>query len=162
MKNYKALYEKQKELIFNLTIQLVTAEPTTHEAEYKKVEIICSETKLRDELAALEAEQVKDQYGYPLTTTNNHVEFSQSEHRESAEEIASKQVRLYLNGKSEDPTKDLYNRFIKAMEQYAQQRMPTEEEIEKQFPYARSLTDYGAQIGAKWAIEQIKQLNNLK
>ncbi len=30
----------------------------------------------------------------------------------------------------------------------------TDKDIEKKFPYARSLTDYGAQIGAKWLRDQ--------
>ena len=43
-----------------------------------------------------------------------------------------------------DTFKKYYNKAFKL----------TDIEIEEKFSYARSLTDYGAQIGAKWAREQ--------
>lgn len=45
---------------------------------------------------------------------------------------------------------DLFNKY------YDTAYILSDNEIEDHFPYARSLTDYGAQIGAKWARDQYK------
>lgn len=156
------IIEKQKELIALLDDCNFSTMVDKSQWEKRK--------ELYNELAALEAGQVKDQYGYPLTTTNNHVEFSQSEHRESAEEILKDNLNeslwLFINTypvafKSKIMLKD---RIVQAMEQYAQQRMPTEEEIEIWAagkvndidPYKYGYGDLLI-MGAKWVLDYLKQ-----
>ena len=39
--------------------------------------------------------------------------------------------------------------------------LPTEEEIENQFPYARSYGNYCRQEGANWLLSEIKKRNNI-
>jgi len=50
-----------------------------------------------------------------------------------AEEIARKQISLYLKGRKDNPTNELYDRFIKAMQAYHEAKMKevTDEDIKK-------------------------------
>lgn len=60
-----------------------------------------------------------------------------------AEEIASKQVSLYLKGRNSDPANELHKRFVAAMEEYASQSkpLPTQEEVEKVLSEAKHKHD---------------------
>ena len=71
----------------------------------------------------------------------------------TAEEILSRKRLLIKDGVEWTPV----NSAIQAMEEYAQQiELPSDEEIETQFPYSRSYANYCKQDGAKWAVKWIK------